>query len=33
LFADAHVELLDESIDPVIHRALHSINGGEGGAR
>jgi prepilin-type N-terminal cleavage/methylation domain-containing protein/prepilin-type processing-associated H-X9-DG protein len=33
LFADAHVMLLDETIDPVIQRAMHSINGGEGGAR
>jgi len=33
LFADAHVMLLDETIDPVIHRAMHSINGGEGGAQ
>jgi len=31
LFADAHVVLLDGSIDPSLHRALHSINGGESG--
>jgi prepilin-type N-terminal cleavage/methylation domain-containing protein/prepilin-type processing-associated H-X9-DG protein len=30
LFADAHVMLLDETIDATVHRALHSINGGEG---
>lgn len=29
LYADAHVAFLGESIDPDLHRALHSINGGE----
>jgi len=29
LYADAHVVFLGESIDPDLHRALHSINGGE----
>jgi prepilin-type N-terminal cleavage/methylation domain-containing protein/prepilin-type processing-associated H-X9-DG protein len=30
LFADAHVVLLAPETDPAVHRALHSINGGEG---
>jgi prepilin-type N-terminal cleavage/methylation domain-containing protein/prepilin-type processing-associated H-X9-DG protein len=30
LFADAHVALLDETTDPTVQRALHSINGNEG---
>ena len=30
LFADAHVALLGEATDATVHRALHSINGGEG---
>jgi prepilin-type N-terminal cleavage/methylation domain-containing protein/prepilin-type processing-associated H-X9-DG protein len=29
LFGDGRVVLLDEGIDPAMHRALHSINGGE----
>jgi prepilin-type N-terminal cleavage/methylation domain-containing protein/prepilin-type processing-associated H-X9-DG protein len=29
LYADAHVVLLSSDIDPTIHRAIHSINGGE----
>ena len=29
LFCDGRVVLLGEHIEPVIHRGLHSINGGE----
>ncbi len=29
LFADAHVALVVAETDPAVHRALHSINGGE----
>jgi prepilin-type N-terminal cleavage/methylation domain-containing protein/prepilin-type processing-associated H-X9-DG protein len=29
LFADAHVVVLTPETDPAVHRALHSINGGE----
>jgi prepilin-type N-terminal cleavage/methylation domain-containing protein/prepilin-type processing-associated H-X9-DG protein len=29
LYGDAHVVLLTSDIDPAIHRAIHSINGGE----
>jgi prepilin-type processing-associated H-X9-DG protein len=29
LFGDGHVSFLSESTDVTLHRALHSINGGE----
>ncbi|MBM4021400.1 MAG: DUF1559 domain-containing protein [Planctomycetes bacterium] len=32
VFADAHVALLSDATDPTLHRALHSINDGEGGS-